>query len=74
MKNLDSGLEMLVIKYTLGAAFLGVTLIFFGKVGALLLLVAKSKLVALKAWLLSGEFVGDLAHALKEALFGGGKS
>jgi hypothetical protein len=73
MKSFDNGLETLVIKYTLGAAFLGVTLLFVGKLGALLFTVAKIKLVALKAWLLSGEFLGDLAQALKEAVFGGGK-
>lgn len=73
MKVYDHSLEGIVIKYTLATVFVGVTLIFVGKVGALLITVAGAKLVAFKTWLLSGAFLGDLANALKDAIFGGGK-
>jgi hypothetical protein len=73
MKGADNGLEIMVLKWTFGAIFLGMTLVFAGKIGALLFAVAKMKLITLKAWLLSGDLLHELAQALKDAIFGGGK-
>jgi hypothetical protein len=41
-----SGTEGFIIKFTLGTVFLGVTLIFIGKIGALFWMAGKIKLTA----------------------------
>jgi len=73
MRMTDTGLETLVLKWTFGAMFVGVVAIFAGKMAVLLFTVAKVKLAALKAWILSGEFLRALAESVKDALLGGGK-
>lgn len=68
----DFGLETLIIKYTLGSAFLIVTLVFVGKVITLLGVVAAAKMAALKASILSGDIANSVLGLLKDAIFGGG--
>jgi hypothetical protein len=64
-------METLIIKWSLGFAFLFVTVIFAGKVIALLILVAKLKMLALKAWVLSPDFMSEFGRALWDAIWKG---
>lgn len=55
MKSFDNGIEVLVIKYSLGTAFVVITLVFGFKIVFLLCAVAKAKLALTLASLKGGK-------------------
>lgn len=61
----DTALEVLVIKYSLGTVFLGVTLTFVIKIGMLMADVVRMKVTKLGLWIHDGgltEYVKEIIH------------
>lgn len=73
MKIFDNSLEVLVIKYTLIGCFVGVTVLFAGKVILLLISYVSIKLAVLQHYLTSGEGMKNIGHWIWQAVTEGRK-
>jgi hypothetical protein len=71
MKIVNTGAEVTIVKWTFILVFGGITLLFVGKIAALVMVALQAKVAALQLYLHSGKAAGDLSKVLWEAIKGG---